>query len=61
LRRISLGALGAVYAWAAMSLAAGLDAAAQPAAGSVTFSKDIAPVLFERAWSWSVRRFAPAE
>src|SRR5262245_42165081 len=31
-----------------MSLAAGLQTAAQPAAGRVTFSKDIAPVVFER-------------
>jgi tetratricopeptide (TPR) repeat protein/mono/diheme cytochrome c family protein len=47
LHRVPLGALGALYAWAAVSLATGLHAA-QPAAGSVTFSKDIARVLFER-------------
>jgi tetratricopeptide (TPR) repeat protein len=46
--RVHLGALGALYAWAAVSLAAGLNAAPQTAAGSVTFSKDIAPILFER-------------
>jgi len=48
LSRVSFGALAALYAWAVVSLAAGLHASAQPAAGSVTFSKDIAPVLFER-------------
>ena len=48
MHRVPLGALGALYAWAAVALAAGPHAAAQPGAGSVTFSKDIAPLLFDR-------------
>jgi Flp pilus assembly protein TadD/mono/diheme cytochrome c family protein len=48
LARVPLGALGALYAWAAVALATGLHAAAQPSASGVTFSRDIAAVLFER-------------